>query len=107
VRLPQTFGAARGLKRAGRHREGLPARRVPAPHLRVHLSNAMYSQPLSFQSLRSEDVEGDPPRIEVTATLRTHPKDQARLELMASRISMEKSVSSVSWSAKEAELTPE
>jgi putative Mg2+ transporter-C (MgtC) family protein len=36
-----------------------------------------------------------------------HPKDQAKLELMASRISMEKSVSSVSWSAKEAEPTPE
>jgi hypothetical protein len=43
----------------------------------------------------------------VTATLRTHPKDQGKLELMASRISMEKGVPSISWSAKEAEPTPE
>ena len=76
-------------------------------HIRTVLSNSMYSQPLSFQSLTSEDVEGDPSRIQVTATLRMHPKDQAKLELMASRISMEKSVSSVSWSAKEVEPTPE
>ncbi|MEM5367892.1 MgtC/SapB family protein [Paraburkholderia azotifigens] len=76
-------------------------------HIRTVLSNAMYSQPLSFQSLTSEDVDGDPPRIQVTATLRMHPKDQPKLELMASRLSMEKSVSSVSWSAKEAEPTPE
>jgi putative Mg2+ transporter-C (MgtC) family protein len=76
-------------------------------HIRTLLSNSMYSQPLSFQSLTSQDFEGDPTRIEVTATLRMHPKDQAKLELMASRMSMEKGVSSISWSAKEAEPTPE
>jgi putative Mg2+ transporter-C (MgtC) family protein len=76
-------------------------------HVRAVLSNAMYSEPLSFQSLTSRDCEGDPPRIEVTATCRTHPKDQARLEHIASRISMEKGVSSVSWSAKEVEVAPE
>jgi putative Mg2+ transporter-C (MgtC) family protein len=67
----------------------------------------MYSAPLSFQSLTSEDVEGDTGRIRVTATLKLHPKDQPKLEQMASRISMEKSVSSVSWTAREAEPTPE
>jgi putative Mg2+ transporter-C (MgtC) family protein len=36
-----------------------------------------------------------------------HPKDQSKLEQMASRLSMEKSVSSVSWTAREAEPTPE
>jgi hypothetical protein len=61
------------------------------------LSNSMYSAPLSFQSLTSRDYEGDPQRIEVTATLSLHPKDQAKLKLIASRLSMEKSVSSVNW----------
>ena len=76
-------------------------------HTRTLLSNAMYSEPLSFQSLTSQDCDGQPPRVQVTATCRTHPKDQARIEQVASRISMERGVSSVSWSAKEAEPAPE
>ncbi|MDN7413392.1 MgtC/SapB family protein (plasmid) [Burkholderia vietnamiensis] len=76
-------------------------------HIRTLLSSSMYSQPLSFQSLVSRDVEGDPSRVEVTATVRVHPKYQSRLERMASRISMERGVSSISWSAKEAEPVPE
>ncbi|WP_144137619.1 MgtC/SapB family protein [Paraburkholderia sp. BCC1884] len=76
-------------------------------HIRTAVSNSMYSAPLSFQSLTSEDVDGDRGRIRVTATLKLHPKDQSKLERMASRISMEKSVSSVSWIAREAEATPE
>lgn len=79
-------------------------------HIRTALSNSMYSAPLSFQGLTSEDVDGidcDAGRMRVTATLKLHPKDQAKLEQMASRISMEKSVSSVSWIAREAEPTPE
>jgi putative Mg2+ transporter-C (MgtC) family protein len=66
-------------------------------HIRALLSNSMYSAPLSFQSLSSEDV----------ATLRMHPKDQGKLEQMASRISMEKGVTSVSWTAKEVETSAE
>jgi putative Mg2+ transporter-C (MgtC) family protein len=76
-------------------------------HIRTALSNSMYSAPLSFQSLTSEDVPDQAGRILVTATLKLHPKDQSKLELMASRISMEKGVSSVSWTAREAEPTPE
>ncbi len=76
-------------------------------HIRAVLSNAMHAEPLSFQSLTSRDCEGLPPRLEVTARCRTHPKDQARLEQIASRLSMEKGVSSVSWAASEAEPAPE
>lgn len=74
-------------------------------HVRTLLSNSMYAKPLSFQSLTSEDVEqeGAAERIKVTATLKLHPKDQAKLEQIASRMSMEKSISSVSWTAREAE----
>ena len=76
-------------------------------HIRAALSNSMSSAPLSFQSLTSRDYEGDPLRIEVTATLKLHPKDQTKLEHIASRLSMEKGVSSVNWLGLEAEPTPE
>ena len=76
-------------------------------HIRAALSNSMSSTPLSFQSLTSRDYENDPRRIEVTATLKLHPKDQPKLEHIASRLSMEKGVSSVSWLGLEAEPTPE
>jgi putative Mg2+ transporter-C (MgtC) family protein len=76
-------------------------------HIRTLLSNAMDTQPLSFQSLTSEDVDSEPPRIKVTATVRMHPKDQAKLERMASRMSMERGVSSISWAGKEVETAPE
>ena len=76
-------------------------------HIRTVLSNSMYSTPLSFQSLTSEDVADQPGSIRVTATLKLHPKDQPKLEQLASRISMEKSISSVSWTAAAAEPTPE
>ena len=76
-------------------------------HIRTIVTNSMYSKPLSFQSLTSEDVDGQPQRLRVTATLRLHPKYQPKLEQMASRLSMEKSVSSVSWTAAETEAAPE
>jgi putative Mg2+ transporter-C (MgtC) family protein len=76
-------------------------------HIRAALSNSMSAAPLSFQSLTSRDYEDDPQRIEVTATLKLHPKDQSKLEHIASRLSMEKGVSSVSWVGLEAEPTPE
>jgi putative Mg2+ transporter-C (MgtC) family protein len=76
-------------------------------HIRTLLSNAMEAQPLSFQSLTSEDTDETPPRIKVTATVRMHPKDQAKLERMTSRMSMERGVSSISWAAAEVESAPE
>ncbi|KXV03065.1 methyltransferase [Caballeronia megalochromosomata] len=76
-------------------------------HIRTLLSNAMDAQPLSFQGLTSEDVDGEPPRIKVTATVRMHPKDQAKLERMASRMSMERGVSGISWAGKDVETAPE
>lgn len=76
-------------------------------HMRAVLSNSMSSAPLSFQSLTSRDYEGDQQRIEVTATLKLHPKDQSSLELIATRLSMEKGVWSVSCLGLELEPAPE
>ena len=75
-------------------------------HVRAMLANAMSSEPLSFQSLSSQDREGSN-RIEVTATMKLHPKYQYMLEQIASRLSMEKGVSSVGWTGLTAEPTPE
>ncbi|WP_027209965.1 MgtC/SapB family protein [Burkholderia sp. WSM2232] len=76
-------------------------------HIRTLLSNAIDAQPLSFQSLTSEDVCGEPPGVKVVATVRMHPKDQARLERLASRMSMERGVSSISWSAADVDSAQE
>lgn len=89
-------------------------------HIRAILSNLMTSSPLTFQGLSSSDLpvatsstsvpppaSQTSPRIEVIATLEAHPKHQGRLEYVASRLSMEKGVSSVSWQGLPAEPTPE
>ncbi|RKP55715.1 MgtC/SapB family protein [Pararobbsia silviterrae] len=76
-------------------------------HVRAMLANAMASGPLSFQSLSSRDLGEDGARIEVTATLQLHPKYQHMLEQIASRLSMEKGVSSVGWTGLTAEPAPE
>lgn len=76
-------------------------------HVRAMLANAMSSAPLSFQSLASRDHDDSGEVVEVTATLRAHPKYQFMLEQVASRLSMEKGVSSVGWTGLDIEPTPE
>ena len=73
-------------------------------HVRTLLTNSTHAIPLSFRSLKSEDLVGTPGALEVLAELRLHPKDQAKLEQLTSRISLEKGVSAVSWVAKPLEL---
>lgn len=75
--------------------------------IRTVLTNPMYSKPLSFQSLTSEDIPDGLNHLRVTATLKLHPKEQPKLEQTASRLAMEKSVSSVAWTAGQAEAAPE
>ena len=76
-------------------------------HVRAMLANAMSSEPLSFQSLSSRDHDESGDVVEVTATMKLHPKYQYMLEQVASRLSMEKGVSSVGWAGSTAEPTPE
>jgi putative Mg2+ transporter-C (MgtC) family protein len=67
-------------------------------------SKARYFNTVNCRSMNSDPLSPDQPdRLKVTATLKLHPKDQQKLEQIASRMSMEKSISSVSWTAKEAE----
>ncbi|MEW9583643.1 hypothetical protein [Paraburkholderia sp. DGU8] len=53
-------------------------------------------QPAMKDSIRQADVEHAAGRIRVTAILRPHPTDRSKLERMASLLSVEKRVSSVS-----------
>ena len=76
-------------------------------HMRSVLSNLMESAPLSFHSLTSRECDDKPTNVEVAATLALHPKDQSKLEKVASRLSMEKGVSSVSWAGLDTEPSPE
>jgi putative Mg2+ transporter-C (MgtC) family protein len=68
-------------------------------HVRALLINSTYVIPLSFRSLKSADLADMPGALEVLAELHLHPKDQAKLEQLTSRISLEKGVSEVSWIA--------
>ncbi|HTJ92963.1 MAG TPA: MgtC/SapB family protein [Pararobbsia sp.] len=76
-------------------------------HVRAMLANAVSSSPLSFQSLSSRDHDESGQTSEVVATMRLHPKYQHMLEQIASRLAMEKGVTSVGWTGHEAEPTPE
>lgn len=66
-------------------------------NVRALITNSMVSAPLSFQGLSSRDIDDEPKRVEVIATLETHPRYQSKVEAVASRLSMDKGVSSVSW----------
>jgi putative Mg2+ transporter-C (MgtC) family protein len=65
--------------------------------IRALITNAMASEPLSFHGLSSVELDDAPPRVEVVATIEGHPKYQSKVEKVASRLSMDKGVSSVSW----------
>jgi putative Mg2+ transporter-C (MgtC) family protein len=75
--------------------------------IRALITNSMVSAPLSFQGLSSADVDDGSQRVEVIATLETHPKYQSKVEAVASRLSMDKGVSSVSWAALDTVPVPD
>jgi putative Mg2+ transporter-C (MgtC) family protein len=76
-------------------------------HVRAVLSNSMSSEPLQFQGLSSRDHDSMPHSVEVVATMEMHPRNQSKLERIASRLGMEKGVSSVSWEGLNAVPEPE
>jgi putative Mg2+ transporter-C (MgtC) family protein len=65
--------------------------------VRAMITNAMSSEPLSFQGLSSDDLDDETRRVKVVASIEAHPKYQSKVEAVASRLSMYKGVSSVSW----------
>jgi len=65
--------------------------------VRTLLLHAVAGMSLVLQSLTSNDVEGAPGRVEVSAELTATLGSQAQLEQLVSRISLETGVSSVRW----------
>ena len=65
--------------------------------MRTLLLHAVAGMSLVLQSLTSTDVQGVPGRVEVSAELTANLGNQAQLEQLVSRISLESGVSSVRW----------
>ena len=65
-------------------------------HMRALLLNAIGGQPLLLRSLKSDDVEHTE-KVEIQATLVSTGRQNSLLEQIVNRLSLEPSVSGVSW----------
>ena len=65
-------------------------------HMRVLLLNSIGGQPLLLKSLKSDDLEHTD-KVEVQAVLASTGRQNSLLEQIVSRLSLEPSVSGVSW----------
>ena len=65
-------------------------------HMRVLLLNSIGGQPLLLKSLKSDDVEHTD-KVEIQAVLSSTGRQNLLLEQIVSRLSLEPSVSGVSW----------
>jgi putative Mg2+ transporter-C (MgtC) family protein len=66
-------------------------------HIRALLLQAVTSSKMKLQALHSEDITDTPNKVEVEADLVTQQRDDAFLETIVSRLSLEPGVSAVSW----------
>lgn len=74
----------------------ITARTDQEAHLRALLLNAIGGQPLVLKSLKSDDVEHTE-KVEIQAELSSAGRQNSLLEQVVSRLSLEPSVSGVSW----------
>jgi len=65
-------------------------------HMRALLIQSLATQPLLLKSLKSDDVERTD-KVEIQATLSSTGRQNSLLEQIVSRLSLEPSVSGVSW----------
>ncbi|WAL58883.1 MgtC/SapB family protein [Thermocoleostomius sinensis] len=66
-------------------------------HIRALLLQAVTSSKMKLRALYSEDITDTPNKVEVEADLVTQQRDDAFLETIVSRLSLEPGVSAVSW----------
>ena len=66
-------------------------------HVRALLLQVVNNGTMGLRSLHSEDLEETPDRVEVEADLVTQDRNDAFLEQIVSRLSLEPEVSAVSW----------
>jgi putative Mg2+ transporter-C (MgtC) family protein len=74
----------------------ITAHREQEAHMRALLLNSIGGQPLLLKSLKSDDVEHTE-KVEIQAVLTSTGRQNAILEQIVSRLSLEPSVSGVSW----------
>lgn len=74
----------------------ITARTDQEAHLRALLLQSLGGQPLNLKSLKSDDVEHTD-KVEVHAVLTSTGRQNSLLEQIVSRLSLEPSVSGVSW----------
>ncbi|MBV8208779.1 MAG: MgtC/SapB family protein [Burkholderiaceae bacterium] len=80
-----------------RYRLTVTCREEDEVRVRTLLLHTVAGMSLVLQSLTSEDVDGTPGRVGVSAELTVAADNQAQLEQLVSRISLEAGVSSVRW----------
>jgi putative Mg2+ transporter-C (MgtC) family protein len=80
-----------------RYRVTVTCRDEDEVRVRTLLLHAVAGMSLVLQSLTSNDLEGSAGRVEVSAELTATLQNQAQLEQLVSRISLETGVSSVRW----------
>ena len=80
-----------------RYRLTVTCREDDEVRVRTLLLHAVAGMSLVLQSLTSEDVDDAPGRVAVSAELTVAAGNQAQLEQLVSRISLESGVSSVRW----------
>jgi putative Mg2+ transporter-C (MgtC) family protein len=74
----------------------ITARADQENHLRALLLNSIGGQPLLLKSLKSDDLEHTE-KVEIQAVLTSTGQQNSLLEQIVSRLSLEPSVSGVSW----------
>jgi putative Mg2+ transporter-C (MgtC) family protein len=67
-------------------------------HIRTLLVQLVRDSPLRLQGLHSEDIDGNN-RVEVEAALIANEHNDAALEALVARLSLEPGVTAVSWEA--------
>jgi putative Mg2+ transporter-C (MgtC) family protein len=74
----------------------ITARTDQEAHMRALLLNSIGGQPLNLKSLKSDDLEHTE-KVEIQAVLTSTGRQNSLLEQIVSRLSLEPSVSGVSW----------
>jgi len=72
-------------------------------HIRTLLVRELTGGDFMLHSVQSHDLDGGSGLVEVTAELQRHGRDDVALETAVSRLSLEPSVSSVTWTTTEPE----
>jgi putative Mg2+ transporter-C (MgtC) family protein len=75
-------------------------------HIRVLVVQSLTGRDFTLHSLRSQDLAAGSGLVEVIAELQRYGRDDVALEAAVSRLSLEPSVNSVSWSVVQGDEVP-